>query len=360
MSVLPYYLCYLIPVSFYVGYALGGWYNFLAFSLAFILVPIADMFSGLDHKNPTKEEEAELKKQLKFKIVTWLWTPVQYAIVIWGAWIVSTQNLSAIELVGFTLGAGLCGGGIGITITHELVHRTEKWEKFLSLANLVCLNYMHFYIEHVYGHHQRVATPNDPATSKKGESFWYFYPRTVIGSWKSAWSWEVNRISKKGKKPFHINNRMLHYVCIQLGFFSILYAYFGIAGVLFHLVQSTLSFSLLEIINYVEHYGLLRKKNEKGRYEKVLPIHSWNASHQVSNMFLFKLQRHSDHHANGLRRYQILRYFNESPQLPFGYPTMSLIALFPPLWRKVMDPRLEAYRYQLNNLEMKREKTMRA
>ena len=343
MSPIPYYFCYIVPLSFFLSVYLGGWSFFLTPFVGFILVPFLDLIFGKEETNLSPEQEKEVKDKFSFRIVTLLWVPTQAAVVLTGAWYVSTHEVSFLQFLLIVLSAGMNGGGVGITIAHELCHRQTKLEQWSSQIILAFINYMHFHIEHIVGHHQRVSTPEDPTSAQLGESFYTFYPKTVIGSYKSAWNFEKRRVKRIGMH----RNRMLHYLGWQFLLNLAILLVFGPIGFIFHIAQSIASFSFLEVVNYVEHYGLQRKKLPNGRYEKVQPIHSWNANHRVSNLFLFKLQRHSDHHANALRRYQILRNFEEAPQLPLGYPLMIILAMVPPLWRKVMDPRVEAHRRSL-------------
>jgi alkane 1-monooxygenase len=209
---------------------------------------------------------------------------------------------------------------------------------------------MHFYIEHNFGHHVHVSTPGDNASSKKGQSFYRFYLKSMFGGVHSAWKIEAKRLSKLGLSKFHYKNEMLIYAVITLGFICLLFAFGSVLRgglawdvIIFFLLQSIIAFTLLELTNYIEHYGLQRRETKLGKFEKVLPIHSWNQNLLVSNAFLFQLQRHSDHHANAGRRYQALRHFEEAPQLPYGYEVMILIAIFPGLWFKIMDPILESW-----------------
>ena len=200
--------------------------------------------------------------------------------------------------------------------------------------------YLHWAIEHVRGHHRTVATPEDPATARRGESFYAFWPRTVIGGFRSAYQLERDRLARQGGGTGAFENAVHASVLIELAIIVALWWSFGFGAVLFFLAQSFVAVSLLESVNYLEHYGMERKRLPDGGYEKVLPAHSWNSGHRLTNYFLFNLQRHSDHHYRPNRRYQILRDFRESPQLPNGYAGMVLLTLVPPLWRKVMDKRL--------------------
>jgi alkane 1-monooxygenase len=348
-----YLICFILPVVAYLGYALGGYYNFLTPVLVFMVLPILDALIGKDSTNPQEEEVPGLQNEKYYRYLTYAWTYAQVGFVIWAVYAVVTSPMLLHELIGFTISVGVITGGIGITVAHELGHKNTKIEQFLAKMLLATVCYMHFFIEHNRGHHVNVSTHNDPASSRKGENFYTFYFRTVFGSYMGAWNLEKKRLEKKGLGAFHYSNEMLWYWAIQLGFAG---ALFAVATVLmgspqwialgFFFAQAWIGFSLLELVNYIEHYGLKRKEIAPGKFEKVLPIHSWNANHFVSNAFLFHLQRHSDHHANAGRRYQSLRHFEESPQMPAGYEVMILLAMVPPLWRKVVDPRLEAWEKQ--------------
>jgi len=209
---------------------------------------------------------------------------------------------------------------------------------------LMTVSYMHFSVEHNSGHHVHVCTPEDPASARLGESFYAFVPRSVLGSFKSAWRLEGRRLKGKGCSVGSPQNQMFWFVLLPLLVVTILGILLGVSAVIYFLVQSVIAVSQLEGVNYVEHYGLQRKQISPGRYERVTLAHAWNSSHKLTNLFLFRLQLHSDHHVSPLRRYQILRNFEKSPRLPMGYTGMLLLVLIPPLWRKVMDPRALLYR----------------
>jgi len=233
--------------------------------------------------------------------------------------------------------------GIAINTAHELGHKRASLERWLSRVALASSGYGHFFIEHNRGHHVRVATPADPASSRLGESFWQFLPRTVSGSLRSSWGLELERLSRSSRGPWTWRNEVLSAWAMTVALFAVLALAFGPVVLPYLLIQAVVGFSLLEVVNYLEHYGLLRQKRADGRYERCSPEHSWNSNNVASNVLLYHLQRHSDHHANPLRRYQALRHFDEAPQLPTGYAGMIVLAYIPPLWRRVMDPRLLAH-----------------
>lgn len=345
MNVIPYYLAFLMPLSVFVGYQLGGAFNFLTPLFIFGLIPLFDILIGFDYANPSQEEMETISQKWSFRLVTHLFVPVQIALIVWGAYVVTHANLSLVEISGLILSVGITTGGIGITIAHELCHKRNPVEQTLGKILLMSVSYMHFHIEHMQGHHLNVATQHDPATARLGESFYSFYPRTVIGSFRSAWQTEIKRLQKDNLDIWSYHNQMIWFVILPVLFAGCLGLLFGWMAIAYFFAQSVIAFSLLEVVNYLEHYGLERKEISPGKYERVSAAHSWNASNRITNYFLFKLQRHADHHMHPLRRYQTLRHFDESPQLPTGYAGMVVLALVPPLWRKVMDPRVQELRH---------------
>ena len=345
MSPYRFFIIYLLPLSVWLGYMLGGVYNFITLVFVFGLIPALDAVFGVNRRNPTEQEEAALAEASSYRYVTWFCVPLQWALVVWGAYVVTQKPMTFTEMTGFVLSLGVASGAMGINVSHELVHRVNnRLEPFLGKAMLATVGYMHWASEHVKGHHKNVATPVDPATARLGQSVYSFWLQTVTGAWKSAWEIETGQLKRKGKKVWSPANPILRYVAAEVALVVALWAAFGFGAVIFFAVQALIAISLLEIVNYLEHYGMERRLLEDGRYEKIKPQHSWNASHWVTNYFLFNLQKHSDHHASPQRRYQLLRHFDEGPQLPNGYAGMVLLALVPPLWRRVMDPRVAAHR----------------
>ena len=307
--------------------------------LVFGLFPILDMAIGLDRTNPPDSVLKFLEQDRYYRWCTYVFIPIQYAGLVFACWMWAYGDLSLAEDIGLALTMAVVGG-IAINTAHELGHKRASSEKWLSRIALAQTGYGHFFIEHNRGHHVKVATPEDPASSRLGESFWAFLPRTVAGSLRSAWGIETARLDRLGKSHWGIHNDVLSAWAMTVVLFGGLTLVFGPVVLPYLLVQAAIGFSLLEVVNYLEHYGLLRQKREDGRYERCLPEHSWNSNNVASNVLLYHLQRHSDHHANPTRRYQALRHVDEAPQLPTGYAGMIVLAWFPPLWRRVMDPRL--------------------
>ena len=307
--------------------------------LIFVAFPILDIAVGVDATNPPDSVLKWLEQDRYYRWCTYVFIPIQYAGLIFACYLWSSGDLSTLDSLGLAFTVGVVGG-IAINTAHELGHKRASSERWLSRIALAQTGYGHFFIEHNRGHHVRVATPEDPASSRLGESFWAFLPRTVSGSLTSAWGIETARLDRVGQSHWSWRNDLLSAWAMTVALFAALAIVFGPVVLPYLLLQAVLGFSLLEVVNYLEHYGLRRNKREDGRYERCLPEHSWNSNNVASNVLLYHLQRHSDHHANPTRRYQALRHVEEAPQLPTGYAGMIVLAWFPPLWRRVMDPRL--------------------
>ena len=311
--------------------------------LVFGIFPLLDLAIGMDARNPPEGVLKWLEQDRYYRWCTYLYLPLQYAGLILGCWLIARGGLSTFDRVGLALTLGMVSG-IAINTAHELGHKRDDLERWLSRIALAQSGYGHFFIEHNRGHHVRVATPEDPASARLGESFYAFLPRTVSGSLRSAWELERTRLRRMGRSAWSPRNDILTAWAMSVVLFGVLVAGFGAVLIPYLLLQAVVGFSLLEVVNYLEHYGLLRQRREDGRYERTRPEHSWNSNSAASNVLLYHLQRHSDHHANPLRRYQALRHVQEAPQLPTGYAGMILTAIVPPVWRRVMDHRvLEHY-----------------
>jgi alkane 1-monooxygenase len=311
--------------------------------LVFGIFPLLDLAVGLDARNPPESVIKALEQDRYYRWCTYAYIPVQYAGLIFACWEWSYGDLSVLESIGLALTVAMVSG-IAINTAHELGHKRASLERWLSKVALAQSGYGHFFIEHNRGHHVRVATPEDPASSRLGESFYRFWPRTVAGSLRSAWELERVRLGRLESSMWTPRNDILSAWAMTVVLFGALVAVFGVVVLPYLVIQAVLGFSLLEVVNYLEHYGLLRQRREDGRYERTQPEHSWNSNNTASNVLLYHLQRHSDHHANPVRRYQALRHVEQAPQLPTGYAGMILVAAFPPLWRRVMDHRvLEHY-----------------
>lgn len=333
-----------VPLLPFIAWGLvtaTGWGVFWFYGpfLVYVIFPLLDAAIGVDAENPPDSVVKWLEQDRYYRWCTYAFIPLQYAGLVFACWLWAFGDLSTVSAIGLALTMGMVSG-IAINTAHELGHKRAGLEKWLSKVALAQSGYGHFFIEHNRGHHVRVATPEDPASARFGESFWAFLPRTVAGSLSSAWGLEHARLGRAGRSPFSIRNDILQAWAMTVALFAVLAVAFGPVVLPFLLLQAALGFSLLEVVNYLEHYGLRRQKREDGRYERCLPEHSWNSNNVASNVLLYHLQRHSDHHANPTRRYQALRHVDEAPQLPTGYAGMILLAWVPPLWRRVMDRRL--------------------
>ena len=378
-------------------YIVTGWGVVLWIGPFIVLgvVPAIDLVVGLDRANPPDDAIEALENDKYYRWITYLFLPIQYAgfvaamAVVAGenpaGWLVNTLGLhdwgvglpfgdrlmgeslglSVVDKIGLAISIGMIGG-IGINTAHELGHKRDALERWLSKITLAQTCYGHFYIEHNRGHHVRVATPEDPASARFGESFWAFLPRSVWGGLRSALHLEAARIRRTGRSPWDprtwLGNDVLNAWLMSVLLWGGLIAVFGPGLVPYLIIQAVFGFSMLEAVNYLEHYGLLRQKTAGGRYERCRPEHSWNSDHLVTNLFLYHLQRHSDHHANPTRRYQVLRSMSEAPELPSGYATLIGLTYFPPLWRRLMDHRvLEHYGGDLSRVNIdprRREKIL--
>ncbi len=307
--------------------------------LVFGVFPLLDLAIGMDAANPPDSVIKWLEGDRYYRWCTYAFIPIQYAGLAFACWMWSSGKLSTVEDVGLALTVAMVSG-IAINTAHELGHKRDSLERWLSRIALAQSGYGHFFIEHNRGHHVRVATPEDPASARLGESFYAFWPRTVAGSLRSAWGLERTRLARMDRGPWTLRNDILGAWAMTVVLFAALCAVFGVVVLPYLILQAVLGFSLLEVVNYLEHYGLLRGRREDGRYERTAPEHSWNSNSVASNVLLYHLQRHSDHHANPIRRYQALRHVDDAPQLPTGYAGMIVLAAIPPLWRRVMDRRL--------------------
>jgi alkane 1-monooxygenase len=310
--------------------------------LVFAIFPVLDLLIGMDSMNPPDSVIKWLEADRYYRWCTYLFIPIQYAGLVFACWLWSGGKLSTVDDIGLALTVAMVSG-IAINTAHELGHKRDSLERWLSRVALAQSGYGHFFIEHNRGHHVRVATPEDPASARLGESFYAFWPRTVAGSLRSAWGLERTRLARMDRTPWSLRNDILGAWAMTVVLFAALALVFGPVVLPYLILQAIVGFSLLEVVNYLEHYGLLRQHREDGRYERTRPEHSWNSNSVASNVLLYHLQRHSDHHANPIRRYQALRHVDEAPQLPTGYAGMIVLAAIPPLWRRVMDRRLLAH-----------------
>ena len=308
----------------------------------FGVIPLIDLLVGIDPNNPPDDVLERLENDRYYRWVTYAFIPMQYVAFVWTAWMLSRPQYDVADKMGMALSVGMVAG-IAINTAHELGHKKDKHERWFARICLAQTAYGHFYIEHNRGHHVRVATPEDPASSRLGENIWGFLPRTMSGSLRSAWRLEKKRFGRRQQHPWTLRNDVLNAWAMTIVLWGALMAFFGPAIFPYLVVQALVGIWLLESVNFLEHYGMRREKLESGRYERVNPSHSWNSNNIGTNVLLYHLQRHSDHHANPTRRYQALRDFPEAPVLPTGYAGMIVLTWVPAIWRRVMDERVVAH-----------------
>ncbi len=341
MKDLKYLFANLLPALVWGGLAWGGAWTWLGVFFVFGIVPVAEYFREGSSENHPGEMEDSRSKRIFFDLLLWLNVPIVFASVyFYLVFLTNNPSRSIIEILGATLGTGLVCGSNGINVAHELGHRADRFSQFLSKALLLPNLYLHFFIEHNRGHHKNVATELDPASANLGENVYSFWVRSVVGSWLSAWEIANADQQKKGQPVFSPKNEMVVFHLVQLGWLAAAFYFFGTKGLLGTVAIAVVGFLLLETVNYIEHYGLRRKKLENGRFEPVLPRHSWNSNHHIGRIMLYELTRHSDHHYKSTRKFQVLRHHDDSPQLPLGYPGSILLALLPPVWFRVMDEKV--------------------
>jgi len=329
-----------------IGIVLHAWTGIEAMLLvpiltSYVVAPVMDWLMGEDESNPPERIVRELEDDRYYRVLTYITVPMHFVSLIAAAWWAGTQDLSWWGYLVLAMTAGMASG-LGINTGHELGHKKSKLERWLAKIVLAVPFYGHFWIEHNKGHHRDVATPEDPASARMGESIYKFALREIPGAMKRGWHEERVRLERKGKSVWSLDNEILQSYLISIALQAGLIVAFGWIMIPFLAIHNVLAWWQLTSANYIEHYGLLREKQENGRYERCQPYHSWNSNHVYSNLLLFHLERHSDHHAHPTRRYQSLRHFEDLPQLPNGYFGMYLIAYIPPLWYRVMDRRVLA------------------
>jgi alkane 1-monooxygenase len=341
---LKYALVYIIPALFVAGCFLKGWMSYAPLLFAFGVIPLLELVFEPDPKNVDAAEQELRKNDRMYDAMLYLVVPVVYGCIGLFLWKLSNTYYAGYEITGLVLSLGVVLGGMGINVAHELGHRATPYEQAMAKLLLLPSAYMHFYIEHNRGHHKNVSTWEDPASARYNETVFLFWLRSVVYSYISAWKLEHKRLERLGKRPFSLENEMLRFQLIQLAFWAGIWLAFGTEITWLYTGAAVTGFLLLETVNYIEHYGLERMRLNANRYEKVSPIHSWNSNHVVGRVMLFELSRHSDHHYQPAKKYQLLEHHDQSPQMPTGYPGMMLLSLVPPLWFAIMNRRVKQYK----------------
>jgi alkane 1-monooxygenase len=327
-----------------VSIQIGGWALILPPAFAWWFYSILDAVLGRNTENPDPETpDAQL---FWYKLNTWLWLPIQILLIYGSVWYVTQSDMSLGEKFAAFFGVGVISGSVGIVYAHELLHQSDKFERLLADMLLATVLYSHFRTEHLLVHHPWVGTRRDLVTARYNEGFHRYFVRVLAGGMRSAWRAEKAMLARRDLSALDGANPFWHYIALQTGALILALAVGGWEGLGFFAFQALVAIWLLELTNYVEHYGLTRKHLGNGKYEPVRPHHSWNADHKATNWQFINLQRHSDHHYKPARRYPLLQTYpaDTAPQLPLGYPMMGLAAMVPPLWRRIMNPKVRQWR----------------
>ena len=336
----------LMPTAAWLGHV-SGYVDLMAWFplfFLFVLVPLVDYALGHDAFNPDRAHADTLESEHWFRTLTLATLPVQFGVLAWSGWHFAHAGMGPAGSTGWLFSQGIVGGVLAINTAHELIHKDTRTEQFAGGLLLASVGYHGFKIEHLRGHHVHVSTPLDASSARYGQSLWNFLPRALLRNTINAWGLETQRLSRQGLPWMHWRNEMLQWSAVWLVFAAAATAWLGLPGLVFFMLQGFFAACSLEVINYIEHYGLERRQLGDGRYERTTHLHSWNSDYALSNLFLFHLQRHSDHHETPRRRYQVLVHHADSPQLPGGYAAMFVLALVPPLWFRAVNPRVEAFR----------------
>ncbi|MEL6807265.1 MAG: alkane 1-monooxygenase [Pseudomonadota bacterium] len=344
-NALPFAMSFLLIPLAYLGAAHGGWVILLLPVATWYLFSILDLAVGLNIDNADLETtDADM---FWYRAITLVWAPVQFVMLFsLIAYVAPATHLTGLEKFGVFFGIGVISGTVGINYSHELMHQKNKVERWMADILLAMVLYSHFRSEHLLVHHRYVGTPRDPVTARMNESFYHFYPRVLHQCFWSAWAAEKAMLARKNLPATDFSNPFWKYGALQLAFLLLAFVLGGWVGVVLFAVQAGVAIWQLELVNYIEHYGLTRKHLGDGKYEHTQPRHSWNAAHKASNWLLINLQRHSDHHFKPDRRFPVLQNYTEAdaPQLPYGYPVMTIAAMMPHIWRRVMNPRVRKWR----------------
>ncbi len=332
-----YLLAYLGPISAVAGLYFGGVWSFGYAYLAFGILPLLELFLPKSTYNFPQEQEDNRTHARYFDFLLYAHVPILYGILFYAFYKFAFTPLTQLETIGLIFNLGIMVGAFGINVGHELGHRSTRYEQFFAKALLLPALYQHFYIEHNLGHHKNVGTDADPASARLNENLYAFWWRSVKDSYVGAFRIEQEQLKQRGFSIWSVHNMFFRFQIYQFLYLAGIGFVFGLSAVWVAVAIAVTGFLLLETVNYIEHYGLRRQILPNGRYEAVLPKHSWNSDHAIGRIFLYELTRHSDHHFKASRKYQVLRHFDESPQLPFGYPMSLLIALVPPIWFGLMN-----------------------
>ena len=337
-----YLLVYSLPLTAAMSFSMHGIFTYAPVILAFVIIPSLELVFKPDASNLSEDELQRVSKNRLYDWFIYLILPIQWLALIWFLFSIQETGLSTLEMIGRISGYGMLCGVLGINVAHELGHRVKSHEKFMAKGLLLSTLYLQFYIEHNKGHHKNVGTPIDPTTARMGEWLPAFWFRSISNVYLNAWKISNKECKRKNGTTFSFKNEMLIYQLLELALVLMIFIVFGYKVILYYLAAALIGALLLETVEYIEHYGLTRSKLNAFRHEDTNPKHSWNSNHLVGRLFLFELSRHSDHHYKAYKKYPTLENHLESPQMPTGYPGMMILAAIPPLWFKIMNPRVEA------------------
>ncbi|MCJ7466573.1 MAG: alkane 1-monooxygenase [Maribacter sp.] len=340
MKDLKYLAALTLPISAIIGLYFMGIWSFLTPVYAFVLIPIMELILPQDATNYNPEEIVGRSHQKLFDWLLYLNIPIVFGVLLFSLIHLESNTLSLIEFLGACISVGIVLGTNGINVAHELGHRQNMKERLMAKLLLLPSLYMHFYIEHNFGHHANAATPEDPATAKYNQTVYSFWMSSVFRQYPNAWRLQLKLLKADRQAFFSYRNDMLWYFVFEMAYLIVIFMVFGSVGLVFAIGAGIIGFLLLETVNYIEHYGLMRKKMASGRYERVKEIHSWNSNHIIGRIVLYELTRHSDHHYKSSKKYQLLDCHDASPQMPYGYPTSMVLAFLPPVWFHIMNKRI--------------------
>ncbi|MDG2396635.1 MAG: alkane 1-monooxygenase [Flavobacteriaceae bacterium] len=344
MRDLKYLFAYTIPISVYISISYQGYFSFTSLIYAYGFIPFIEFFMSGNSNHESEKRNSSNFKNLFFDLLLYLNLPIVVFLLFYGFLVLNHSDLFIYEQIGIIFSLAILLATNGINVAHELGHRSNLFEQTISKILLMFSLYMHFYIEHNKGHHKNVGTELDPATAKFNQNLYSFWISSTIGQYKNAWIYQLDFLKNNGLGFYSFKNQMLFFTIFQLLYLFALFFTWGFSGIIIGASVAVISFLMLETINYIEHYGLSRKKSSSGRYERVQTQHSWNSEHYIGRIVLYELTRHSDHHYKTSKKYQFLENKIESPQLPFGYPTSMIIAMIPTIWFSIMNKQIEKYR----------------
>ncbi len=340
MKDLKYLFAYTVPASVYISFISTGIWTYSAVFYVFLVIPLLDFILGETKNNLSSQDASYLNNKWIFDLMLYLNVPIVFGLLYFVFSLFESNEFNTVETFGLAISTGILLATNGINVAHELGHRSSYFNRFMSkLLYMPCL-YMHFYIEHNFGHHLNVATPNDGATARYNQSVYSFWFTSVTRQYLSAWKRQKKLLKTNNSSFFSLKNDMLWYHIIQPLYLFCIFYIFSFKVMTFALIVGIIAFLFLECINYIEHYGLRRQKLASGRYERVQPHHSWNSNFNIGRITLYELTRHSDHHYKSSKKYQILNSHKECPTLPIGYPASILLSFIPPLWFLIMNPRV--------------------